>query len=301
MLARITAFADRIQRRPTVAFVVQVVEIVTIKNLPGFAQMMAYSILFATVPFLMVLVSGAALITRFVNAEFENPALPVLNWLQQYLPQDLVNFLEGPIQTALNQPHGWALTIGALLSLWGVRGAIAAIIRGLNVSYGIDRDPRGFLVTNSIALVLAVLVILLITLSSILFTLGTTLGNDVADALGLQDLYLTVSAMIRWPTLVVLGVLSVMVLHWLGPANSQPFLWYLPGSIFTVIVIVISTWVLSYWFGIAGGFDQTYGVFGSVMAFIFWLWIMGLVILIGGAINAVIHRYARSSIRPDSV
>lgn len=301
MLERITALADRIQRIPAVAFVVQVVQIVTTKNLPGFAQMMAYSLLFATVPFLMVLVAGAALVTRLVNADLENPALPVLTWLQQYLPQDAVSFLEGPIQAALNQPHGWALTIGALLALWGVRGAIAAIIRGLNVSYGVDRDPRGFLVTNSIALMLAVMVVLLITLGSILFTLGTTLGRDIADALGFQDIYLTISALIRWPTLVALGVLSVMVLHWLGPANSEPFLWYLPGSIFTVIGIVISTLVLSYWFGIAGGFDQTYGVFGSVMAFIFWLWIMGQVILIGGAINAVVHRYVRSSIRPDSV
>lgn len=300
MLKRARALAQRMNQVPAVSFVTQVVQIVTLKNLPGFAQMMAYSLLFATVPFLMVLVAGASLVTRFINADMENPALPVLDWLKQHLPQDAMAFLEGPIQTALNQPHGWALVIGALLALWGVRGAVAAIIRGLNVSYGIDRDPRGFLVTNAISLMLAVLVVLLITVGSVLFTLGTGIGNDIADALGLEEIYLTLSEMIRWPTLILISVLAVMVLHWLGPANSQPFLWYLPGAIFTVIGLVIATYVLGRWFSFAGDFDQTYGVFGSVMVFIFWLWMMGLVVLIGGAINAVAHRSAIGDIRPKA-
>lgn len=281
-----------------VGFARQAIQIVTEQQIPGFAQMIAYNLLFATAPFLMVITAGAAAITRAVNADMENPAEPVLQWMQETLPQDTAAFLQDPIERAVNADTGWIFSVGALLALWGARGAIAAVIRGLNVAYGIGKDPRSFLQQNLRAIGLTILLVLLLSFGGFVFTLGTDVGDRIASAIGLGDLWNNVSFLVRWPLIVVISVIAVMTLHRYGPAVKSPFKWYLPGSLFSVIGMYLATLALGLWFSMSGGFMETYGIFGSVLAFVFWLHLMGVVILLGGVINAVVHQ--RFSVKEEA-
>lgn len=282
-------FVGRMKHRPVIDFGLKVSGVVTDKNLSGYAQMMAYNILFATAPLLMVVTAGAAAITRAVNKDLENPAEPVLEWMYQHLPAEVAGFLKGPIESALNQSSGWIFSIGALLALWGARAAIGAIIRGLNVAYGIDKDPRNIVIKNAIPVVLAIAIVLLVAVSGIVFTLGTSIGDDIASSIGMERAFARISYIARWPVIAIVGLAVVVLVHRFGPANSRPLRWYFPGAIFTVLGVYVVTAGMAFWFSMGGGFSRAYGVFGSVLAFIFWLYLMGFVILLGGAINAVAH------------
>lgn len=273
-----------------ISFAKDVMEIVGDKQISGFAQMVAYNVLFATAPFLMVMTAGAAAITRTVNSDLENPAQPVLQWMQDTLPAETAAFLQQPIERAVNADTGWLFSVGALFALWGARGAVAAVIRGLNVAYGIDKDPRSFIVQAGRSLGLTILLILLVALGGLVFTLGTDLGDRIASAIGLGALWSSVSMFVRWPLVAAVSVIAVMTLHRYGPAEKGPFKWYLPGSLFSVLGMYITTLALGFWFAQSEGFTEAYGVFGSVLAFVMWLYLMGFVLLLGGVINAVVHR-----------
>lgn len=268
----------------------RVVQIVMQEQILGFAQMVAYNVLFATAPLLMVVTAGAATITRAVNSELENPAQPVLDWVQETLPAEASAFLQTPIERAVNADTSWFFSVGAVFALWGARGAVAALIRGLNVAYGIGRDPRPFYVHTARSLALTVLLILLVAVGGIVFTLGTDFGERIANEIGWSELFSNVYRWVRWPVLGAIAVMVVMTLHRYGPAARGPFKWYLPGSMFSVICMYITTTVLGIWFGRSQGFSEAYGVFGSVLAFVLWLYLMAFILLLGGVINAVLQR-----------
>lgn len=273
-----------------VGFVRQVVSIISRRQISGFAQMVAYNILFATAPLLMVVVAGAASITRAVNSGLENPAEPILHWMHENMPADASSFLQQPIERAVNAETSWLFSIGALFALWGARGAVAAIIRGLNVAYGIGKDPRPFLLHSLRSIGLTLLLVLLVAVGGLVFAFGTDFGERIAGAAGFGELWNTVSLIARWPTIVAISVIAVTTLHRFGPAVKDPFMWYVPGSIFSVLGMYLVTSALGYWLGQHGGFSETYGVFGSVLAFVMWLYLISLVLLTGGVINAVVHR-----------
>lgn len=272
-----------------IGFIRRVISIVSEQQISGFAQMVAYNILFATAPLLMVVTAGAASITRAVNSDLENPAEPILEWMQDTLPADASSFLQQPIERAVNADTSWLFSIGALFALWGARGAVAAIIRGLNVAYGIGKDPRPFIQHSLRSIGLTLLLIGLVAIGGLVFTLGTDFGERIAEAIGLGGLWNTVSLLARWPIVAAISVITVMIIHRFGPAVKDPFSWYLPGAIFSVLAMYIVTLGLGVWLGQSGGFAEAYGVFGSVLAFVMWLYLMSFVLLLGGVINAVVH------------
>lgn len=279
-----------------IGFIRQVIAIVSQEQISGFAQMVAYNILFATAPLLLVMTAGAASITRAVNSEMENPAEPILEWMQGALPADAASFLQQPIERAINADTSWVFSVGALFALWGARGAVAAIIRGLNVAYGIGKDPRSFVRHSARAIGLTLLLIGLVVFGGLVFTLGTDFGDWIARTAGLGDLWNTASVLARWPIAVTISVIAVMIIHRFGPAVQDPFTWYLPGAIFSVLGMYLVTLVLGVWLRQSGGFAEAYGVFGSVLAFVLWLYLMSFVLLLGGVINAVVHeRHLRES------
>ncbi len=280
----------RTQRSGAIGFVRQVVSIVSEQQIVGFAQMVAYNILFATAPLLMVVTAGAAGITRAVNSDLENPAQPILEWMQETLPADAASFLQQPIERAINTEISWVFSIGAVFALWGARGAVAAVIRGLNMAYGIGKDPRPFVQHSLRSIVLTLLLVLLIAVGGLVFTLGTTWGEEIAIAVGLGDLWNAVLSIARWPVIAGVLVIAVTALHRFGPAVKDPFSWYIPGALFAVVAMHLVTLGLGVWFRQSDGFSEAYGIFGSVLAFVLWLYLMSFVLLLGGVINAVVHQ-----------
>jgi len=120
------------------------------------------------------------------------------------------------------------------------------------------------------------------------FLLGSALSGELADAVGLGSTWATVWSILRWPLIAVLLSLAVAFLYWAGPNVDAPFAWLTPGSVLAVLLWALATVGLSFYFRYFGGYAEAYGVLGGVLAFVFWLYVMSLILLIGGELNSVI-------------
>ena len=85
----------------------------------------------------------------------------------------------------------------------------------------------------------------------------------------------------------VLLVTAFAVLYWAGPNVHASFAWITPGSVVAVIIWGLVTFGLNIYFRFAGGYTG-YGPLGGLLAFVFWLFLTALAILIGGELNAVV-------------
>lgn len=258
------------------------------KDLTGHAQQIAYNMLFSIGPLLIFITAFCGFVVQRVNAGASNPVQPVLDWLRDNLPSSAAEFLDEPVRQALNTSPGFLISFGGIFALWGAKGAISAIMNGLNTAYGI-KESRSWPVRTGTAIGLTIGLALALIISSGVFFLGTDLGQTVADAIGVGSAFATASMWLRWPLVACLVVAIIVLLHRYAPDFSAPLRWYLPGAAFTLVLTVAATLGIRVYFAVSSGFEA-YGVFGAVLAFIFFLYIISLVILIGGVVNAAIQQ-----------
>lgn len=265
------------------------------KDVSGMAKQIAYNALFATAPLLIFVTALAGYITHRVNADQRNPVVPVVEWIEAHLPADAASVLRDPVENALNTEPGYLLSFGALLTLWGAKGAIAAVMSGLNQCYG-EHESRPWVIRQLIATVLTIAVGVALAGVSAVFVLGSELGDRIFAELGLAQSWTDATTLMRWPVSVAFIILAVALLHWQGPALDASFRWFLPGAIVSVILWGVAIVGLRLYFRYVGSFAEAYGIFGAMLVFIFWLWVMGIVTLFGGIVNAALHEVAG----PDS-
>ncbi len=257
------------------------------KDLTSVAKQIVYDVLFAIAPLLIFITAIAGIITRQVNADQQNPVVPVIDWMEENLPSDAAEVLSGPVESALTTSPGFLVSFGAILALWGGKNAVAAVMKGLNFCYH-KEDSRSWIKRQLIAIGLTASVGLALGVTSLALVMGSQFGTRLFEAVGLEDTLPGLISILRWPVAIVLLVLAVTMLHYFGPDVEAPVRWFLPGAIVSVVLWGVAIFGLQIYFSIAGDFEA-YGIFGAMLVFIYWLWVMGVVMLIGGSFNYVFH------------
>lgn len=271
-----------------IAFVKRFVRDARSRRLTGMSQQIAYNVLFALAPLLMFVTAFCGFVTQQVNAGSANPVKPVTDWLTANLPREAAQFLREPVANALTTSPGFLLSFGGLFALVGARGAMGAIMEGLNEAYGI-RETRSWVIRTGTAIALTFALAVALVISGALLFLGSGVGQDIADRIGLGTVWSTVSTWLRWPLTIVLVVSVIVLLHRYAPNFRVPLRWYLPGAAFTVVLMALAALGLRVYFAFAGSYSEAYGVFGAVLAFVFFLYIAGLVMLLGGVFNGTLR------------
>ena len=257
------------------------------KEVSVLAQLIAYNLLFALAPLLIFLTSFSGLVARRVG--LGNTMTDVTQWLQENLPRDAAAALEEPIRAALETSPGSLVSIGGLITLWSAKNAMAALMRGLNGVYGAE-ETRSWVQQQGISILMTIALAVAIVGTGGFYVLGTDVGTGVADWVGLGAEFAEVSTWLRWPVIAVLIVGLVTLLHSFAPDLDAPLRWFVPGAAFTVVFWAIATVGLRIYIGASSGFSEAYGIFGAMLAVIFWLYVMSIIILLGGVVNHIVQR-----------
>lgn len=253
------------------------------------ASAVAYNFIFAIVPLLIFTLSLASAVSRAINPNTNATVQNVVNWLIERLPETTAQALKVPIEGALEQSSGGIITVGALLALVGARGAMGSLVTALNAAYRVE-ETRSFIRRQVLALGLTFATGLGIILAIALFLVGDQLIQLLSGPLNLGSTATTVWSLLRFPLILVILVVAMAALYWAGPNTDIPFRWLSPGAGLAVVGFVVVTLFINVYFQYVGGYAKSYGVLGGVLAFIFYLYVMSLVILVGGELNAALAR-----------
>ena len=254
-------------------------------NVSDWAAALTYYGVLSIFPGLLVLVS----ILGLVGADGQQTVRETLN---EVAPSAQLQEMVGQVLDQVKDPGaaGLAAIFGLLAAFWSASGYIGAFMRASNAIYDV---PEGRPIWKTLPIrvgVTAVIGVMLI-LSAVIVIFTGDLAQVVGDAIGLGSAAVTVWNIAKWPVLILLVALMFAILYWASPnAKTGGFRWVSPGGIFAVVLWVLASGAFAIYLANFADYNKTYGTLGGVIAFLVWLWISNMAIMLGAELDAELER-----------
>jgi len=203
--------------------------------------------------------------------------------------------IESLVKTVLNQVKdpgtaSFAAIVGIVLAFWSASGYIAAFMRASNAVYDVP-EGRPIWKTLPIRVGVTAVIGLMLIVSVFIVVFTGDLAQVVGEKVGLGGVAVTVWNIAKWPVLVVLVSLMFAILYWASPnAKTGGFRWISPGGFFAVLLWIIASGAFAIYLATFANYGKTYGALGGVIAFLVWLWISNIAILLGAELDAELER-----------
>lgn len=215
----------------------------------------------------------------------------IMDLLRQTLPASAADMFYGVVQEVTREARGGILSFGLIATFWAASAGMYAIMQQLNVTYDV-KEGRSFLKARGISLGLSLLFGFLVVGAFSLVVLGGTLQGWIGNHFGTGDVLLGFFAVFRWVMIVLALLLGFALIYYLGPDVEQSFKFITPGSVLGVVLLIAASLAFKFYATNFGDYNATYGSIGAVIILMLWLYITGLVLLLGSEINALIEHYA---------
>jgi membrane protein len=251
------------------------------QNALGRAAELAYFFLMALFPLLIFLLSFISFLPGAQQTIFE--------WLAQVMPREALGIVEDWVKNVFSARSGGLLSFGLLFALWAAATGISALMGALNDAYDIA-EGRPFWKTRLVALALTIILSLMVIGGAVLVTFGDRIAAWIGGAAGQEAASGKIAAVIRYVVGFAMLELGIQTVYYFAPNVKQKWKWITPGAVFAAAAFVIVSFLFSLYLRFAPGYDITYGSLGAVVVLMLWLYLMGLILYVGGQINAEIEK-----------
>ncbi len=253
----------------------------------GRAAQLAYYFLLALFPALLFL-------TAFMGLFPLKQTMPeLMQYLRTVLPSDALSLLEKFLDNVVKGSGGDILSLGLLGALWASSSGVTAIMEALNVVYG-AKETRPYWKVRLVATLLTIGLAGFIIVSVTLILYGARIGEWIADIVGLGWLFLITWNIAQWPVAVILMLLALAIIYYVCPDVEHDWRWVTPGSVSAASLWLAVSLAFKAYVDHFGNYNAAYGSIAGVIVLMLWLYLTGVVILLGGEINAQIQHAAAS-------
>lgn len=192
---------------------------------------------------------------------------------------------------------GFGVAIGLGISLWSSNQAMKALVDALNVVYE-EPERRSFIRLTLVTLGFTITGILVILVAMA----GVVVLPVVLGFLGLEGSTGLLLRLARWPVLALVIMLMLAAIYRYGPSREKAqWRWVTWGSGVATVGWLAGSLAFSWYVTNFGSFNETYGSLGAVIGFMTWIWLSGIVVLVGAELDAEMeHQTAQDTTsRPE--
>ncbi|MEQ8840110.1 MAG: YhjD/YihY/BrkB family envelope integrity protein [Acidimicrobiales bacterium] len=181
---------------------------------------------------------------------------------------------------------GLSVGVGLAIALFSASGAVANLLKSLNVAYEIE-DTRKPWTLRGTALLLMLGGVVVLTVTMFLMAALPPLLSDW----GLGDNTRLLVNIVRYPALGLVMAASLSVLYRVGPdhdGNDRPLspkLFTAGGLTATVLFVVLSI-LFSFYTANLGSYGETYGPLATIIVLLLWFQLSALAIIVGAELDA---------------
>jgi membrane protein len=250
----------------------------------GMAAQIAFYAMLGLFPFMIFVLSVISMFP--VDLDLQAYLLESLN---DQMPSEAANYVTNIVMDLLPQQNQGLLSFGLLASLWGASMAIGALITTINRAYNI-RPRRNIAQQKVLSIVLTLGLSAMWLLAVTIILVGPELTQKLFQLMHIASETNTFWTSVRLPMAFLLNLGALSILYYVAPEAKQRFRWILPGAVTSTILWFGASQVFRYFLQNFGQYNKTYGSLATVVILMIWLWIWGLLFLLGAEINALMKR-----------
>lgn len=210
-----------------------------------------------------------------------------LAYLKTVLPVNIYTVLEPIIRSILGRQGVGLFSVGLIVTIWSLSKLVALFRQRLDVIYDV-KSNRPAILGRFVSMVWIVAVIAVIGTLMFLTTISKTLLTHL-EALHGAEKWVRVIESAKWPVVIVILFLGVLLLNYALPAKRPRFKWALLGSGIEVAAFLALTQVFGFYVSIAAARYSFYQAIGSIIILLIWLNLVAVIALVGATIVAILN------------
>ncbi|MGM0751945.1 MAG: YihY/virulence factor BrkB family protein [Bacillota bacterium] len=252
---------------------------ISANDVTGLAAQIAYYFLLSLFPLLIFIVTLL-------------PYLPVeqgdiLGLVRDFAPGETMSMIEETLQDVMSNRNSGLLSVSIIATIWSASNGMNAIVKSLNRAYDVE-ETRSFIATRLMSILLTFAMILVFIVALLLPVFGKQIGLLLFSQFGFSEQFLTIWNGIRWAISPIILFIIFVGLYYFAPSKRIKCLSAFPGAIFATLGWVLASLAFSYYVGSFGNYSATYGSIGGIIVLMIWFYLTGIIIMIGGEINALV-------------
>jgi membrane protein len=254
-------------------------------NLTDWAAALTYYGVLAIFPAIIALVSIIGLIGPSATQ-------PILDNLAQLAPGPANDILSGAVKQVASSrgSASVAFIAGIAVAIWSASGYVGAFARASNAIYEVP-EGRPFWKLRPMQLIVTTVMIFLLAASALAVVVTGPVAQQLGDVVGAGSAAVTAWDIAKWPIIALVVSLMFSVLYFAAPNVKQPgFKWITVGGVVALVVLLVASALFAFYVANFSSYNKTYGALAGVIAFLVWLWIANIAVLLGAELNAELER-----------
>lgn len=254
-------------------------------NLTDWAAALTYYGVLAIFPAIIALISIIGLIGPSATQ-------PILDNLATLTPGPANDILSGAVKQVAGSQGGAsvAFIFGIVTAIWSASGYVGAFARASNAIYEVP-EGRPFWKLRPIQLIVTTVMIFLLAACAIAVVVTGPIAQQLGDVVGAGSAAVTAWDIAKWPVIALVVSLMFSVLYYAAPNVKQPgFKWITVGGVVALVVLLVASALFAFYVANFSSYNKTYGALGGVIAFLVWLWVANISVLLGAELNAELER-----------
>ncbi|MBE9015340.1 YihY/virulence factor BrkB family protein [Chroococcidiopsidales cyanobacterium LEGE 13417] len=262
------------------------------RRLFGLSSEIAYNAMLSLFPAILAVITAIGLFEESLQSTFKELA----NQLSQVAPDEAMVLIRDFSKQITQTRNTGLFSISFIVAIWAASGALSAAMTALDRIHEIPLEQmRPFWKAKLISLGLTIGTILLLVVASFLvFISDWLLDFFVLKSQNRLWFLLVIWQFLSWPIALAIVAAAFGFVYRYGPSIWNPGMPLMPGAVLAAVSWALVSAGFRLYVANFGNYNQAYGAIGAVIVLMLWLYMSGLVLLVGDQLNVTVGEQMRS-------
>lgn len=258
------------------------------------ASSISYNLIIAIPAAFLFLFSIVPHLPRYLRDNFSEELFKLITAYFTPTPATEI-WIRNSLNDFLNTQRGTLSLLGFLLVVWATSNAMLGIMKSFDHTITLKKDKNAFQ-HRWTAVKLTTLLMMLVIASVFLLISEGRLLKIILREFSLEST--TVRAIVKtldWMIIIALSVFSIGCIYRYAPSIHKRWHIITPGSILSTFLILLTTFIFSFWMNRFGNYNKLYGSIGTVLILMLLIYFNSIVLLLGFELNNSIAHLKQSA------
>lgn len=211
-----------------------------------------------------------------------------MGFVQQSVPPTTYDAISKIITDILHNSNSGLISTGFFMAIILMANGVNAVLGGFESSHHVTLKRkyfRQYFVSLGMSILLSLILIITVAIIVIfeVFIQKTKIQDVLSDKIPLIQ-------MGRYIFLIAMILVTTSILFKFGTKQEMKRSFISIGSVFTTILIILSSYFFGIWVVKFSKYNELYGSIGTLLVVMFYIWINSMILLLGFELNASIHK-----------